>query len=140
MSIAEIERFAADLKTNAALRAEALKVEAGTSAATPVDCVVAFAATRGYAFTADEAKGHAKAAAKAAGRELTDAELGGVTGGGAASGQVAGALAAAQNFNDQASDDLKAKNLFLQQIMDIQAQLMKTLNGSVQSVAKNTSQ
>jgi len=81
MSIAEIERFAADLKSNAALRAEAEKAQADKSHATPIDRAVAFAATRGYAFTADQAKEHAKAKAKAAGKELTDAELDGVAGG-----------------------------------------------------------
>ena len=42
---------------------------------------MAFAASKGYVFTADEVKEHAKARAKAAGRELTDAELDGVAGG-----------------------------------------------------------
>jgi hypothetical protein len=42
---------------------------------------VSFAGSKGYAFTVDEAKEFAKATAKAAGRELTDAELDGVTGG-----------------------------------------------------------
>ena len=74
MSIAEIERFAADLKSNEALRAEAEKALAETS-------IVAFAGSKGYAFTADEAKQHIKAKAKAAGKELTDAELDGVAGG-----------------------------------------------------------
>jgi hypothetical protein len=32
---------------------------------------VAFAATKGYAFTAEQAKEHVKAKAKAAGKELT---------------------------------------------------------------------
>ena len=78
MSIAEIERFAADLKSNEALRAEAGKAQAETSQATPIDRAVAFAAGKGYAFTVDEAKEYAKAASK----ELTDAELDGVAGGG----------------------------------------------------------
>ena len=59
MSIAEIERFAADLKSNAALRAEA-EAQADKSHATPIDRAVAFAATKGYAFTADQAKEHAE--------------------------------------------------------------------------------
>jgi predicted ribosomally synthesized peptide with nif11-like leader len=75
MSIAEIERFAADLKSNEALRAEAGKAQAETSQATPMDRVIAFAASKGYAFTADEVKEHAKA------KQLTDAELDGVAGG-----------------------------------------------------------
>jgi predicted ribosomally synthesized peptide with nif11-like leader len=74
MSIAEIKRFAADLKSN-----EALRAEAGTAQAK--ESVVAFAATKGYAFTADEVKEYAKATAKAAGKELTDAELDDVAGG-----------------------------------------------------------
>ena len=75
MSIAEIERFAADLKSNEALRGEAAKAQAETSPATPMARVVAFAATNGYAFTADDLTEYAKA------RELTDAELVGVAGG-----------------------------------------------------------
>src|SRR5260370_2804088 len=82
MSIAETERFAADLKSNEALRAEAGKAQADKSHATPIDRAVAFAAGKGYAFTAEEAKEHAKAKAKAAGKELTDAELDGVAGSG----------------------------------------------------------
>jgi predicted ribosomally synthesized peptide with nif11-like leader len=81
MSTAEIERFAADLKSNEALRAEAGKAQADKSRATSVDRAVAFAASKGYAFTADELKDHAKATARAAGKELTDAELDGVAGG-----------------------------------------------------------
>jgi hypothetical protein len=69
MSQSEIERFAADLKSNAALRAGAEKAQAEKSAATPLHRAVAFAASKGYAFTADEAKEHIKAKAKAAGKE-----------------------------------------------------------------------
>ena len=61
MSIAEIERFAADLKSNAALRAEAEKAQADKSHETPLAGAVAFAASKGYAFTADHAKEHIKA-------------------------------------------------------------------------------
>jgi len=81
MSIVEIERFAADLTSNEVLRAEAAKAQADKSHATPLARAAAFAASKGYAFTADEAKEHAKASAKAAGRELTDAELDGLAGG-----------------------------------------------------------
>ena len=81
MSIAEIERFAADLKSNAALRAEAGKHAAEKQHETPLAGAVAFAASKGYAFTADHAKEHIKAKAKAAGKELSDAELDGVAGG-----------------------------------------------------------
>jgi aryl-alcohol dehydrogenase-like predicted oxidoreductase len=81
MSQSEIERFAADLKSNAALRAEAEKAQADKSHATPIDRAVAFAAGKGYAFTVDEAKEQVKANAKAAGKNLTDAELDGIAGG-----------------------------------------------------------
>ena len=81
MSIAEIERFAADLQSNEALRGEAEKAQADKSHDTPLARAVAFGASKGYAFTADEAKAHATAKAKAAGKVLTDAELDGVAGG-----------------------------------------------------------
>jgi predicted ribosomally synthesized peptide with nif11-like leader len=81
MSLSEIERFAADLKSNAALRADAEKVQADTSGTTPLQRTTAFAASKGYAFTADELKEHVKANAKADGKQLTDAELDGVAGG-----------------------------------------------------------
>ena len=81
MSIAEIERLVADLKSDSTLRAEAEKAQADTSRATPLAATLAFAASRGCAFTADEAKERAKATAKASGKELTDAELDGVAGG-----------------------------------------------------------
>jgi hypothetical protein len=81
MSRSEVERFAADLKSNAALRAEAEKAQADKSHATRLARAIAFAASKGYKFTLDEAKEHAKAKAKAAGRDLTDAELDGVAGG-----------------------------------------------------------
>lgn len=97
MSIAEIERFAADLKSNEALRAEAEKAQ------TPL---VTFAASKGYAFTADEVKEHAKARAKAAGKELTDAELDGVAGGSGA--QYVGWLSAAAAQAEQAASQARA--------------------------------
>jgi hypothetical protein len=81
MSQSEIERFAADLKSNAALRAEADRAQAGTSDATPLRRAAAFAASKGYGFTADELKELVKAEAKAQGKQLTDAELDGVAGG-----------------------------------------------------------
>jgi hypothetical protein len=80
MSIAEIERFAADLKSNSALRAEADKSQADKSHGTPLERSVAFAVGKGYAFTIDEARQHVKARAAAAGKILTDAELDGVVG------------------------------------------------------------
>jgi hypothetical protein len=85
MSTAEIERFAADIHSNAALRAEAEKSQAEKSHAPPLDRFVAFAASKGYAITIDEAKQHvqAKATAEAAakGKVLTDSQLDGIAGG-----------------------------------------------------------
>ena len=81
MSISEVERFAADLKSNDALRAEAEKHATEKQHETPLASAVAFAGSKGYAFTSDHAKAHIKAKAKAAGKELTDAELDGVAGG-----------------------------------------------------------
>ena len=81
MSIAEIERFATDLKSNEALRAEAEKHAAEKQHETPLAGAVAFAASKGYGFTADEAKERAKATAQASGKELTDAELDKIAGG-----------------------------------------------------------
>src|SRR6266496_3684539 len=113
MSIAEIERFAADLKSNDALRAEAEKAQADKS-------IIVFAATKGYAFTADDVKEYAK------GRELADAELDGVAGG-----------EANPNLSERASDDLKAKILYQQQINDILANITKSLDATIQSPAKS---
>jgi hypothetical protein len=81
VSLSEIERFAADLKSNGALRAEAEKAQADKSHEATLARAVAFAASKGYAFTVDEAKAHAKATAKTSGKELSDAELDGVAGG-----------------------------------------------------------
>jgi hypothetical protein len=81
MSIAEIERFAADLKSNSALRAEAEKSEADKSHATPLARSVAFAASKGYGFTIEEAKQHVQAKATAKGKVVTDAQLDGMAGG-----------------------------------------------------------
>jgi hypothetical protein len=86
MSVSEIERFAADLKSNAALRAEAEKAQADKSHATPLQRSVAFAASKGYEFTIEEAKQYATERAAAQGKVLTDAELDGVAGGHATEG------------------------------------------------------
>jgi hypothetical protein len=82
MSIAELERFATDLQSNAALRAEAEKSQGESSHATPLQRSVAFAASRGYSFTIEEASQHVKARAAAAGKVISDAELDGVLGAG----------------------------------------------------------
>ncbi len=81
MTKPELDRFIADLKSNEALRADARKALADQSHAPPVDRVVAFAARKGYAFTADEAQEHVKATASDVGKKLTDVELDGVSAG-----------------------------------------------------------
>jgi hypothetical protein len=81
MSLYEIERFAADLKSDAALRGEAEKVQTEESDGTLLARAVAFAARKGYRFTVDEAKAHTKARARTVGKELGDAELDGPSGG-----------------------------------------------------------
>jgi predicted ribosomally synthesized peptide with nif11-like leader len=80
MSIAEIERFAADVQSNAALRAE---VEACAKASPPqsADGLIALATAKGYSFTESELKEKVAAAAKPASGGLTDAQLDGVAGG-----------------------------------------------------------
>ena len=82
MSLAEIERFAVDLKSNSALRAEAEKSQADKSHGAPLARSVAFAASKGYGFTIKEARQHVQARAAAQGKVLTDAELDGIAGGG----------------------------------------------------------
>lgn len=72
MSIADIERFAADLKINAPLRVEAEKAFA-TAGVTSVDGVIAFARAKGYSFTMSEL--NEQATAKAVGKAVSDAEL-----------------------------------------------------------------
>jgi hypothetical protein len=81
MSSAEIKRFAADLKSNSALRTEAEKSQADKSHAAPLERFVAFAASKGYGFTIEEAKQHVQARAAAKGQIITDAQLDGVAGG-----------------------------------------------------------
>jgi len=81
MSIAEIQRFAADVSSNAALRAEVEEAYAQASQATPADGVTAFAAAKGYVFTASELREHTTAKAEAASKQVSDAELDGVSGG-----------------------------------------------------------
>jgi hypothetical protein len=81
MSLSEIERFAADLKSNAALRALAETAQADKSHARPLARATAFANSKGYKFSLDHAREYVKAKAKAAGKELSDAELDGVAGG-----------------------------------------------------------
>ena len=77
MSQSEVERFAKDLQANPALQEEAKK-HAGSALAQ----AVGFAATKGYKFTLEDAKVYVKSRAKAAGKELSDADLDGVAAGG----------------------------------------------------------
>jgi Nif11 domain len=81
MSLQELERFAADLKSNAALRAEAEKAQTEEADGALLARAVSFAVRKGYRFTVDEAKAHTKARARAVGKELGDAELDGPSGG-----------------------------------------------------------
>ncbi|TCK23482.1 putative ribosomally synthesized peptide with nif11-like leader [Ancylobacter aquaticus] len=87
MSMSEIQRFGADLQSDAALRAEAETV--GTQATSPDD-VTAFAAARGYDFTADEL---AEVASEARSK-LSDAELDGISGGADGNGYLVSFAAA----------------------------------------------
>lgn len=80
MSLHEIERFAADLRSDATLRAEAERAQTDEADGTLLARAVAFAARKGYRFTIDEAKTHTRARARAVGRELDDAELDGLYG------------------------------------------------------------
>lgn len=75
MSLQEIERFAAALRSDAALRAGAEKAQADELDGTLLVSAVSFAAGKGYRFTVDEAKAHTRARARAVGRELDDTEL-----------------------------------------------------------------
>jgi len=81
MSLHEIERFAAALRSDAALRAEAEKVQTEEFDGTLLATAVSFAVSKGYRFTVEEAKAHTRARAKAVGKELGDTELDGVAGG-----------------------------------------------------------
>src|SRR5262245_16177921 len=82
MSLSECERFSADLQSNQALRAEVEKVRADKSQKSPLPGMVAFALSKGYRVTIEEAREHLKARAATAGKVLSDAQLDGVAGGG----------------------------------------------------------
>ena len=74
--MSEIERFAADLNADWSLRDDAEKYEASANQSkTPLARAAAFAATKGYGFTLDEAKTFAKAKAEELGLSVTDADL-----------------------------------------------------------------
>jgi hypothetical protein len=76
MSQAEVQRFAADLQSNASLRQEIGKITTD-----PLESVVSLAQRQGYSFTVDEARGHIEAKASAGGKSMSDTDLDGVTGG-----------------------------------------------------------
>jgi hypothetical protein len=82
MSLSECDRFAADLQSNEALRAEAEKAHAAPSPENPLARMVALASSKGYSVTVEEAREHLRAKAAANGKVLSDAELDGVAGGG----------------------------------------------------------
>lgn len=79
MNQSELSRFVADLKSNEALRSEVEKVLSGRAPTEQANGLVSFAASKGYAFTAEGLASFAKAAVD--GKHLTDAELDGVAGG-----------------------------------------------------------
>jgi hypothetical protein len=80
MSLSECERFAADLQSNAALRAEAEKARADKSQS-PLTSMVALAVSKGYKVTAAEAREHLKSRVATKGKVLSDAQLDSVAGG-----------------------------------------------------------
>lgn len=69
MSLLEVERFANDMKSKAALREEAKQ-----SGVTSLEQAVAFAAIRGYSFTLEHAESHILAHAESVGRRLSDSQ------------------------------------------------------------------
>jgi predicted ribosomally synthesized peptide with nif11-like leader len=69
MSISEVRRFASDLQTDSALRAEI--DEQSQSAPESLDGVIALATSKGYCFTAEELR----ASVRFAGALLTDGEI-----------------------------------------------------------------
>ena len=81
MSIAETERFVADLESNSVLRAGAKKSVADALPNAALVASVAFAASKGYSCSADQIRETAKAAATTSGNVLVDAELDAVAGG-----------------------------------------------------------
>ena len=81
MSLTEVARYAAALNANWSLRSDAEKYEANANQSkTPLERTVAFAASKGYDFTLDEAKDFAKTKAKQLGLSVTDYDLELVTG------------------------------------------------------------
>ena len=76
MSKSEVERFAADLRSDDSLRQEVDRITTN-----PLATVVGIAQRRGYGFTLDEAKDFVRAKAHAAGKPLSDGELDHVAGG-----------------------------------------------------------
>ncbi|MCA0303894.1 MAG: hypothetical protein LCH95_15925 [Proteobacteria bacterium] len=81
MSLAEMERYAADLRSDFALRMAAERAQADHPDGSLLSSVVAFAVSRGYRFTVEEAREVVRARSRAVGRELQEAELEGPVGG-----------------------------------------------------------
>lgn len=81
MSLAEMERYAADLRSDMTLRAEAERAQLDHLEGMLLSSAVAFAASRGYRFTVEEAEAVTRARSRAVGRELQDVELDGPAGG-----------------------------------------------------------
>jgi len=77
MSVSEVDRFVADVKSNPALVEEGKKAGVST-----FDHAVKFANSKGYGFTTEHAKEHVKAKVVAKGKELSDDDLNKVAGGG----------------------------------------------------------
>ncbi len=81
MISSEMARFAADLRSDRALRAEAERAQADDVDGSLLVNAVAFAGRKGYRFTVEEAKSVARARAKAVGVDLGEADLEGPAGG-----------------------------------------------------------
>jgi hypothetical protein len=89
MSLAECDRFSADLQSNAVLRAEVEKIHSDKSQPALAG-MVALAVSKGYSVTLAEAREYVKAKAAAAGQVLSDADLDGVAAGSSALAGLAG--------------------------------------------------
>lgn len=74
--MSEIERFAASLNANWALRADAERFEVGANQnETPLTRMVTFAARKGYNFSTAEAREYAKVKGEELGFSISDADL-----------------------------------------------------------------
>ena len=74
--MSEVERYAADLNKDWALRADAEKYDSSANRnKTPLERTVAFAALRGYRFTIEEAKEYALKKGEEIGVPVTENDL-----------------------------------------------------------------